>query len=312
VELAVNKPTVVFFGNERLATGVTTSAPTLTALLDNGYDVRAVVSHNEATISRTERRLEIAELAEARGIPVLLPNKPSDALADIASFKADIGVLAAYGKIVPQSVINVFPHGIINIHPSLLPKHRGPTPLESVILDGSSETGVSVMELVSEMDAGPVYAQSSVRLSGKESKQELADTLLTLGSSMIVDVLAAIFSDNATAVPQDDKAATFDALISKDVGLLDFSKPAVELEREVRAFANWPKSRTTVGDKDIVVTKAHVQDGTGTPGTLWLDGKQFGFYTTDKILVIDSLKPAGKAEMSSEGFLAGYGKGLGL
>lgn len=306
----MNKPSVVFFGNERLATGVTTTAPTLQALIDNGYEVRAVVSHNEAANSRKQRTLEIAELAEKHGIPVLLPAKPSDILADIATFKADIGVLAAYGKIVPQSVINLFPRGIINIHPSLLPKHRGPTPLESVILDGSAETGVSVMELVSAMDAGPVYGRAEVAVAPDVTKQALADELAEIGAAMIVELLPGILDDGLIAVPQDDSQASYDELIGKQAGTLDFTKSAAQLEREVRAFADWPKSRATIGDKEIIVTKAHVQDGSGTPGTIWRDGKQLGVYTPDGIFVIDTLKPAGKGEMGAEGFLAGYGKDL--
>lgn len=297
---------IVFFGNERLATGVTTSADTLQELVNGGYNVVAVVSHNEATASRQQRELEVAVVAKKHGIPVFLPAKPAEIIDTLAEFKPMLGVLVAYGKIVPQSVIDLFPRGIVNIHPSLLPLHRGPTPLESVILDGSKKTGVSLMRLASEMDAGPVYAYSELDLQGNESKQFLADELLALGSSMLGALLPRIISGDVIGAPQDGSKATYDSLITKGNGVLDWQKPAAQLEREVRAYAEWPKSRTILGGNAVIITKAHMLSGVGEPGKIWKEGKNFGIYTTGGIFVIDSLKPAGKAEMSAEAFLAGY------
>lgn len=308
---AADKPTIVFFGNERLATGVTTTAPTLQALIDAGYPIAAVVSHYERSRSRNARDLEIAAVAERHDIPVLLPEKPVQILDQLKGYGATIGVLVAYGKIVPQSIIDVFPRGIVNIHPSLLPKHRGPIPLESVILEGAAETGVSIMELVRDMDAGPVYDQTVVRLHGNETKQALADLLLTHGSKMLIEALPGIIDASLPPRLQDDTQATYDALITKDKGRLDFSKPALQLEREIRAYAEWPKSYMVLGEKEVVVTQAHVQaDIEGATGTIWLDDsrrpRQFGFHTSRGVLVIDTLKPAGKADMTVQAFIAGY------
>jgi len=276
-----------------------------------------VVSHNEATASRKVRQLEVAAVAEEHGIPVLLPARPADIREQLESYGAGIGVLAAYGKIVPESIIDLFPHGIINIHPSLLPKHRGPIPLESVILNGERETGVSIMQLVKAMDAGPVFGQTIIELRGDESKQELADTLLDAGGRMVVELLPDILAGKAAAMPQDDGAATYDELIRKEDGALDFSKPAAQLEREVRAYLGWPGSTATAAGKEVVITAAHALTETalgsgasGKPGSIWRDGKQFGFYTSDGILAIDSLKPAGKGDMEAASFLAGYGNRL--
>lgn len=298
--------TIVFFGNERLATGVQTNAPTLQALINAGYNVAAVVSNFEPGQSRKARTLEIEAVAKKHNIPVLLPVKPADIIKELKGLDAEAGVLVAYGKIVPQSIIDVFPKGIINIHPSLLPLHRGPTPIESVILDGSKRTGVSVMALAKEMDAGPVYAQSEVELAGSESKQELVDRLLEIGGSMLIEVLPEILEGSVVALPQDDSRATYDSLISKQNGILDFSKPAVQLEREIRAFIEWPKSRTTIGDKEVVITAAHAIDQANKPGVAVVEAKQLMIGTADGSLVIDKLKPAGKAEMSAQAFLAGY------
>ncbi len=328
----MNKPSpaigekIIFFGNERLATGVATEAQTVRQLIITGYDVVAIVSHHTDSRSRNDRKLEIASVAEEYGIPLLLPDKAAEVIEQLRSFGAVIGVLAAYGKIVPQSVIDVFPYGIINIHPSLLPLHRGPIPIEAVILDGSDATGVSVMQLAQAMDAGPLYSQRQVALTDTETKQSLADNLLKIGGEMILEVLPGILDGSLSPQPQAEAAATYDSLIRKEDGLLDFTKPAAQLEREIRAYLAWPGSRTSLADRNVIITAAHVKttpensavDSVGgsrtdvaeqppsAPGDLWRAEKQFGFYTSDGVLVIDRLKPAGKQEMSATAFLAGY------
>jgi len=128
---------VVFFGNERLVSGLQqTDAPILRGLIERGYDVVAIVSHHSETRSRKERELEVATIARDHGIPLLLPSKPAEILEQLITFNADIAVLAAYGRIIGQKVIDIFPLGIINIHPSLLPRYRGPTPIETALLNG--------------------------------------------------------------------------------------------------------------------------------------------------------------------------------
>lgn len=302
------KETLLFFGNERLATGVTSPALVLQALLAAGYRVPAVIVAQGSTgKSRKGRALEVAAVAEAHGIPVIAPANLKDAKGELKKYGADAGVLAAYGKIVPQEVIDIFPKGIINIHPSLLPKHRGPTPIESALLQGDKETGVSLMQLASKMDAGPVYAQETVLLRGDEEKQMLTDQLLQLGTTMLVQYLPDILSGKLRPQDQPDSQATYDQKIEKSSGELDFQKPAAELEREVRAYAGWPRSHATIATRDVVITKAHVAPGSGVPGALWFDQPgQLGVYTTDGILVLDSLVPSGKKEMTIAEFLRGY------
>ncbi len=302
---------IVFFGNERIATGVTTTTPILRSLLEAGYPIAAVVANHEAARSRNARSLEVAALAAEYDIPVLLPERPKDILEELRSYGAVAGVLVAYGRIIPQSVIDIFPRGIINIHPSLLPKHRGPTPLESVILDGSAVTGVSIMELAKEMDAGPVYAQSEYELTGTETKQQLADDLSEIGSAMLLEILPGILDGSVVALPQGHDAATYDKLISRNDGVLDCTKPAAILEREVRAYAQWPKSRLRLGTTDVVVTAAAVAElGKATPGKLMPEKKRLFIGTGQDWLEVLRLKPAGKAEMTAEAFLNGYGKDL--
>ena len=299
-------PKIIFFGNERLATGVTTTAPTLQALLDNGYEVAAVVVNNETAVSRSGRQVEVAALAESRGIPVLILSKLRDNIVQLRDYGADAGVLVAYGKIVPQEVIDIFPAGIVNIHPSALPKHRGPTPLESVLLAGETETAVSLMKLVKAMDAGPVYAQRTFKLPGKISKQDMANELLGIGSKMLVQHLPAIIDGSLEPEPQEDSAATYDQLINKTDGAVDWTKPAKRLEREIRAYADWPKSNAMIGNHQVILRDSDVVNTSGKPGEFSATKKELIVFCGEGALSIRRLQPLNKKEMPVEAFLAGY------
>lgn len=310
------KPRIVFFGNERIATAASTKNPTLRMLIAANYPVVAVVANNHEAVSRKSRTLEVEDIANEHGIPFYRPEKLSTIRDELASLRADVAVLVAYGKMVPQEIINLFPRGIVNIHPSLLPKHRGSTPIESVILSGEAETGVSLMQIVQEMDAGPVYAVTTLPLRGDETKQALADTLATIGAKMLQEMLPGIISGDILPQEQNHTEASYDQLIHKADGLLDFNKSAVQLEREIRAFAEWPKSRTTIAGKEVIITKAHVLSHSEVQGIELVVGRPFTYEkqlcipTKKDMLVIDALKPNGKSEMPATAFLAGYGKDL--
>ncbi|HEY1835341.1 MAG TPA: methionyl-tRNA formyltransferase [Candidatus Saccharimonadales bacterium] len=302
--------TIVFFGNERLATGVTTTAPTLQALINTGYHVSAVVSNYAEHQPRDARALEVGIIAKQNNIPILLPNKPLDILALLKGLCPAIGVLVAYGKIVPREIIDVFPHGIVNIHPSLLPLHRGPTPIESVVLSGASETGVSLMRLIKTMDAGPVFSQEKITLSGRETKQELAAKLLNIGKTLLIDHLPAILSGTLQPTQQNSTLATYDTRINKADGIVNWNKPAEQLEREIRAYSGWPKSHTELAGRKIIVTKARVVEIASIPGKLAIRDKSLVIGTKHNGLGIEMLVPAGKKEMTAAAFLAGYGRTL--
>jgi methionyl-tRNA formyltransferase len=216
---------------------------------------------------------------------------------------------------VPEEIIDIFPKGIVNIHPSLLPLHRGPIPVESVILDGSAKTGVSLMQLVKAMDAGPVYAQDEVELSGQETKQALTDRLLLKGRDMLIKHLPSILSGELAPKPQNDSEATYDQLITKDDGLLDWNKSAHELERQIRAYAGWPRSRAKLGQVDVIITAAHAvpsqgpDDPTGHIEIVPEAGVVM-VTTSNGTLCLDRVIPVGKKEMPMRAFLSGYANRL--
>ncbi len=299
--------TILFFGNERLASGLSTTAPALRGLIEAGYKVAAVVvAQNEIGKSRSQRTLKVADIAAEHGIPLLSPHDLMTARTQIKAYGADIAVLAAYGKIVPKAVLNIFPAGIINIHPSLLPLHRGSTPIESAILHGDRETGVSLMRLSPKMDAGPVYVQHSITLDGSETKQDLCTRLDQMGALMLLDALPAILEGRLKPSPQDERKATYDQQLSKADATLDWQQSAEQLARAVRAHVVWPRSRCTIGTETVIVTAAHAALGDGAPGALYLAEGQLGIHTRGGVLIIDRLIPPSKNEMSANDFLIGH------
>lgn len=291
---------LVFFGNERLSSGFSPQgAPTLQALLDAGYLVSAVVVNQQRPTSRKARPLEIEEVAKRHAIPVLAPSKLTDIKDQLIGMRASAGVLVAYGRIIPQSVIDIFPKGILNIHPSLLPQYRGSTPIEQAILDGATQTGVSVMGLVKAMDAGPIFAQQSIKLTGKEAKHELTQRLLQLGGQLLIDVLPSVLDGSAKPQLQNESKATFTPQISKDNALLNTNLPADYLARQVRAYAGWPKSRLTLLEQPIIVLESRVITDE-TDGALTVACNP-GILEIQKLIA-----PSGRA-MSGADFLRGYG-----
>jgi len=151
-----------------------------------------------------------------------------------------------------------------------------------------------------------VYGQSELPLKGKESKQALADQLLEIGQLMLLELLPDILSGQVVAMPQDDSRATYDGLLSKDAGIIDWQKSAAQIEREIRAFLEWPKSRATIAGKDVIITKVQPTAGDGQPGHFEANGTQLLAHCGKDALLIERLKPAGKHEMTGEAFLAGH------
>jgi methionyl-tRNA formyltransferase len=297
-----SRPRLVFFGNERLATAVSTDAPTLRALVAAGYHVGAVVASHSQGVSRSRRQLEILDVAHAYHIPVILPARLSEIKTRLEHLRAEAGVLVAFGKIVPPDIIDLFPQGIINIHPSLLPKLRGSTPVETAILNGLEETGVSLMKLTAEMDAGPVYAQKKIALAGTETKTELAKRLLSEGSQLLIDNLEAILDSQIKPKVQDETEATFSRLLTKQDGQIDFSaETAEEIERKVRAFEGFPKVRADIFKREIVITKARVAAGES-------DGQLVIKCLEGYLEMLELTAPSGRT-MTGADFIRGYKKG---
>ncbi len=237
---------------------------------------------------------------------------------DLKSQNASLyGVLASFGVMIKSDVLELFePDGILNIHPSLLPKYRGPSPIESAILNGDTTLGVSVMKLVSAMDAGPIYHQKSFDFSPTSSKDEIYRTLSEHGASWIANSLnqatssseKATLSTIFTPVSQDDSQATYTQKLTKSLSPLDpTSKSASELLNQIRAFAGFPKSKYNFFGLDCTIISAHV----AAPDEAAAATKSSPLYLRcddDSILIIDQIQPAGRKIMDAKSFINGYAK----
>lgn len=275
---------IIFFGTETYSTGA------LQALIDHGFNVAAVVTKPDSKSGRGMKLTEppVKTLAKQHDIPVWQPEKLRDIAENIKELQPVTGVLVAYGKIIPQSIIDLFTPGIVNIHPSLLPLYRGPSPIESAIINRDSQTGVTIMQLEAGMDSGPIYAQESMELSGDDTKADLYETLFNSGESMLVHILPDII--NGTLIPetQDHIKATYCSLLSKDDSLLDpEAMSAAEAEAHVRAYLGFPRSRINIADRNLIVTAAHVSSVKETPLSVLF--KDENYLTIDQVIA-----PSGK------------------
>ncbi len=290
---------IVFFGTEDF------SLAALAGLIDAGYHIATVVTKPDNKKGRGQRLVPPAVkiLATQHHIPVLQPVKLAEIRDELQSLAPAAGVLVSYGMIIPQSIIDIFTPGIINVHPSLLPKYRGPSPIESAIKNGDDKTGVTIMQLSAKMDAGPVYEAQEHPLSGTETRPELYSTLATVGTNLLLRVLPAILDDSLQPIPQDDTKATYCSLLQKaDAWLNTTELTANQAERLVRAHLGFPKSKLNIAGHDVVITKAHVTDSRKTPLDVVC---QDGAY-----LSIDELVAPSGRHMNGDAFLRGYAAGV--
>lgn len=286
---------LIFFGTEDF------SAISLQALIDAGYDIAAVITKPDSRSGRGQKLVApaVKTIAESHDIAVWQPHKLSEIAEYLRTLQPVVGVLVSYGKIIPQSIIDLFTPGIINVHPSLLPKYRGPSPIESTIIHGDQTTGVSIMQLSAAMDAGPVYTQKVHELHGTETQPELYQTLGQAGSRLLIESLPSILEDSLSPVPQNDADATYCQLLQKSDALLDpTSHTATELERKVRAHLSFPRSKLEFAGHTVIVTKASVASSPKTPLDLKCRDDHF-------LRVEEVIAPSGK-KMNAEAFIRGY------
>ena len=247
---------LVFFGTESF------SVPSLQALIDAQYTIVAIVTKPDARRGRGKKLFvhPIKQIGKNHGIPVLQPEKVGNIEQDLRALQPDAAVLVSYGKIIPKRILDVFsPFGIINIHPSALPKYRGPSPIEAAILAGETNTAISIMKLDEGMDTGPVFTQQVVSLTSKETKPMLSEQLAKVGAKLLIASLPSILNGTLEAQPRKNTDVSVTSLILKPDGILDPSTDtALTLERKVRAYQEYPKPHITLHSNDVIVTAATV------------------------------------------------------
>lgn len=305
---------LAFFGTPDIARVM------LERLLDTGADdVVLVVCQPDRPKGRGKlvEAPPVKVLAESRGIPVLQPQKLKDGAlaATMRDAGLDLAIVVAYGRILPADVFGAPALGTWNVHASLLPRHRGASPIQHAILAGDSETGVTLMELTAGLDEGPMLLERRVALTGLETGGSLTATLAELGAELLVEGLARGKQLGLEVLPQDDTRATYAPLLEKTDGALDFTLPAAELERRVRALDPWPGAFVTdaAGQPLKVLRARSCPDGqgdAGEPGTLTEVGPRLRVRTGSGDLELLELQPSGKRPMSAGDYLRGAGRQL--
>lgn len=298
------KNSVVFFGSGPVA------AKSL-ELISQDFVIETVIT-KPATLD------EMSNLTKA---PVYATSSKSelDELIQSHQFNSRVGIVIDFGIIISRDVIDYFPKGIVNSHFSLLPEWRGADPISFAILSGQSQTGISLMLINEKMDEGDLLSQSSYTISSDTTITTLTNDLIKLSAASLKQVIPCWLADTIQAAPQSDVTIaqstepTYSRKLTKADGVIDWRKPAAQIEREIRAFIEWPKSRTTLGGLDVVITSSKVVNKQIEPcGKTWVENKQLFVSCGKDSLEIITLKPAGKREMTAEAFLAGYGNRLNI
>ena len=282
------------------------SVPVLEALVDAGHDVVAVYSQppRPAGRGKKDRPSPVQSKAEALGLTVRYPVsvRTEEALAEFQALNADIAVVVAYGLILPQSILDAPKRGCLNIHASLLPRWRGAAPIHRAIMAGDGETGVCIMQMEAGLDTGPVLSRHTVSIGESETTQQLHDRLSDIGATAIVDALAQL--DQLDAQPQPDDGVTYAAKIEKSEAAIDWSKPAIEVDRLVRGLSPFPGAWFEMNGTRVKVLGSTLVEHSGTAGCVLDD--ELTVACGEGAIRLTKLQRAGKSAQDAEQFLNGW------
>jgi len=289
----------------------------LRALVSAGHEIVGVVTQPDRPAGRSKalQAPPVKVAALELGIPVLQPTTLRDdtVVEQLRALQFDVGIVAAYGEILRRKVLEIPQLGYLNIHPSLLPLYRGPTPVAAAILSGDEISGVSIIRLVRAMDAGPIVAQATMPLKPDARAGALTDELFEIGAQLLVGVLPLYAAGELQPQPQDESQATYCQLLRKEDGRIDWSLPALVLERVVRAYDPWPGAFTTWHGQPIKIGTTRVDSdwhGSETAGTI-LDGTELRIATGSGALELLDVQPAGKRMMTGGDWLRGQRELIG-
>jgi methionyl-tRNA formyltransferase len=295
---------IVFMGTPAFA------CPSLAALLDGPDRVVGVVCQPDRPRGRglALAAPPVKTLALSHGLPVLQPTKvrTPEFLDELRALAPDLIVVAAYGRILPRTILDLPAHGCINVHASILPRHRGAAPIQHAILAGDAETGITIMAMAEEMDAGDVLLVRRTAIESTDTGGTLGERLADVGAAALVDAITGLKDGSVHAVAQPADGVTFAPRIEREHTRLDWSRPARELERIVRAFAPEPSAYTTHAGATLKVFASEVRSAAGAPGTV-LESSSRGLVvaTGDQALALLEVQPEGKRRMPIAAFLAG-------
>ena len=302
---------ILFMGTPEFA------VPSLEALIAGGHTICGVFTQPDRPKNRGMKLLPtpIKVCALSHNIPVYQPEKLRDgtALAQIQALEPELIVVAAYGRILPQEILDVPPKGCINVHSSLLPKYRGAAPINWAILNGDGETGVTIMHMAAELDAGDIISQTATPVGEEETAPELTGRLAELGGAHLAETVAAIQAGTAARTPQKEEEVTLAPMLSKELSPLDFTKPAQTLCCQVRGLLPWPTASAEVGGVRCKIFTVKEEDAFGAPGTVLEAGKKGLLVAcgSGSALRILELQPDGGKRMRSADYLRGHSVEVG-
>jgi len=305
--MPASNPMIVFMGSPEFA------VPVLRALYEN-FDVVGVVTQPDRPAGRG-RKLSappVKQLAQELELPTIQPRRLRDPEAgdQLKAWAPDLIVVAAFGQILRQELLDLPAFGCVNVHASLLPRWRGAAPIQAAILHGDEQTGVTIMRMDAGIDTGPIIHQRATTIHPDETAGELSDRLASLGAELLVNTLPAYLDGELLAHPQDETQASYAPPLTKKDGLLDFNRPADALARQVRAFQPWPGAYTYWLDQVLKIHSAYpISDGEAesllSPGQRTVYENMPAICSSQGLLILDQIQPAGKKAMAGEVFLQG-------
>lgn len=299
---------IVFMGTPDFAAGA------LEALIKTGHEITAVVTQPDRAKGRSKELLPspVKVCALEHGIPVMQPRKikTPEGVEELKRYPADIYIVAAFGQILSREILDIPRFGCLNIHASLLPRYRGASPIQHVIIDGEKKTGITIMQMDTGIDTGDMLYKKEIEIAPDDNYETLHDKLMLLGGEAIVEALALLEAGKLTPEKQDDSASCYASLIEKNMGEIDFSKSAVAIDRLIRGMTPWPSAYTFYQGKQLKIWKALpavTEKALGRmPGEiLKVDKESVTVSTGEGSLKILELQLEGKKRMSAHDFLLG-------
>ena len=290
------------------------AVPVLDELKEAGFAVSLVVTQPDKQKGRgkTVSFSPVKECALKWGIPVFQPEKikTPEAVERLRGENADLFIVAAYGQILSEEILNMPTYGCVNVHASLLPKYRGAAPIQWAVIDGEEESGVTLMQMDKGLDTGDILLQERIALSPDETGESLYEKLSVMGGKLMAAAVPQIEAGTLTRTPQDHEASTYAKMLKKELGHIDFTQSAAAIERLIRGLNSWPSAYTFINGKQLKLWKAQVlsQDSAQeVPGTILEAGKdRILVQTGDDVLAILEVQLEGKKRMSVHDFLLGY------
>lgn len=273
------------------------------------HEIIGVVTQPDRPAGRN-RQIQLSpvkQVALEAKIPVFQPEKirRAEAIAELKRWSPDVYVVAAFGQILPQMVLDIPPFGSINVHASLLPRWRGAAPIQAVIRAGDAESGITIMKMDAGLDTGPMLSQRTIPLAPDETGQSLHDKLAILGAELLLETLPQYLSGAIQPQPQEDHLATFAPQIKKEEGIIDWTQSAINIERLVRAFTPWPGTSAVWNGQQLKIHSGAAVEGNAKPGQIIQTKQGIAVGTGAGLFILKVIQLAGRKAMAAEEFIKG-------